>query len=81
MIDNNYHIDTDYHYLADYMDKQLNKAPVLHDEPAVQYPTASKPLSVTSEQLLGEHGVAFIVHQGESYQLRQTRAGKLILTK
>ncbi|MFA3759290.1 hemin uptake protein HemP [Yersinia sp. 2466 StPb PI] len=59
----------------------MNKTPRLNDEPAVEYPTASKPLSVTSEQLLGEHGVAFIVHQGEHYQLRQTKAGKLILTK
>lgn len=64
-----------------YMDKQLNKTPILNDEPAVEYPTASKPLSVTSEQLLRGHGVAFIVHQGECYQLRQTKAGKLILTK
>ncbi|OWF71856.1 hemin transporter [Yersinia frederiksenii] len=38
-------------------------------------------MSVTSMQLLGEHGVAFIIHQGESYQLRQTKSGKLILTK
>ncbi|OWF78578.1 hemin transporter [Yersinia frederiksenii] len=38
-------------------------------------------MSVTSEQLLRGHGVAFIVHQGECYQLRQTKAGKLILTK
>ncbi|AJJ18501.1 hemin uptake protein HemP [Yersinia intermedia] len=59
------------------MDKQLSKAPNLNDEPA----TVNKPLSITSEQLLGEHGVAFIVHQGEYYQLRQTKAGKLILTK
>ncbi|EEP96755.1 Hemin uptake protein hemP [Yersinia aldovae ATCC 35236] len=42
---------------------------------------ASKPLSITSEQLLREHGVAFIIHQGECYQLRQTKTGKLILTK
>ncbi|CFQ56081.1 hemin uptake protein HemP [Yersinia aleksiciae] len=81
MIDNNYHIDIDYHYHVDYMDKQLNKTPILNDKAAVEHPTASKPLSVTSEQLLGEHGVAFIIHQGESYQLRQTKAGKLILTK
>lgn len=67
--------------ITSYMDKQLNKTPLLNDEPAVEYPTASKPLSVTSEQLLKGHGVAFIVHQGECYQLRQTKAGKLILTK
>ncbi|ATM88369.1 hemin uptake protein HemP [Yersinia massiliensis] len=63
------------------MDKKLTKAPMLNDESAVEQPTVSKPLSVTSMQLLGEHGVAFIIHQGESYQLRQTKSGKLILTK
>ncbi|CFR00719.1 hemin uptake protein [Yersinia frederiksenii] len=67
--------------IADCMDKQLNKTPILNDESAIAHPTASKPLSVNSEQLLREHGVAFIVHQGECYQLRQTKAGKLILTK
>ncbi|CQH46038.1 TPA: hemin uptake protein HemP [Yersinia enterocolitica] len=81
MIDNAYHIDSGYHYLAGNMDKQLNKAPTMNDEPAAKPPTGSKPLSVSSEQLLGEHGVAFIIHQGECYQLRQTKAGKLILTK
>ncbi|AJJ61826.1 hemin uptake protein HemP [Yersinia aldovae] len=63
------------------MDNPLNKAPILNDEPAVEPPMASKPLSITSEQLLREHGVAFIIHQGECYQLRQTKTGKLILTK
>ncbi len=53
----------------------------MNDESATKLPADSKPLSITSEQLLGEHGVAFIVHQGECYQLRQTKAGKLILTK
>ncbi|CNI25807.1 hemin uptake protein HemP [Yersinia pekkanenii] len=81
MTDNAYHIDISYHYINDYMDKELNKAPRLNDKPTVEYPAVSKPLSVTSEQLLGEHGVAFIIHQGECYQLRQTKAGKLILTK
>ncbi|AJW28982.1 hemin transporter [Chania multitudinisentens RB-25] len=38
-------------------------------------------MSIASEQLLGTHGVAFIIHQGERYQLRQTKAGKLMLTK
>ncbi|HEN3598948.1 TPA: hemin uptake protein HemP [Yersinia enterocolitica] len=81
MIDNTYHIDSDYHCLTSYMDKQLNKAPTMNDEPAAKPPAGNKPLSVSSEQLLGEHGVAFIIHQGECYQLRQTKAGKLILTK
>ncbi|KMW75098.1 hemin transporter [Photorhabdus luminescens subsp. luminescens] len=34
-----------------------------------------------SKQLLGELGITKIRHQGEFYQLRQTKAGKLILTK
>ncbi|CNE34482.1 hemin uptake protein [Yersinia rohdei] len=81
MIDNDYHVDIGYHYITDYMDKQLNKVPMLNDEPAAEPLAVSKPLSITSEQLLGEHSVAFIIHQGECYQLRQTKAGKLILTK
>ncbi|MGL4487083.1 MAG: hemin uptake protein HemP [Yersinia sp. (in: enterobacteria)] len=59
----------------------LNKSPTLNHEPAVDYQTAIKPMPFTSEQLLREHGVAFIIHQGECYQLRQVRAGKPILTK
>jgi hemin uptake protein HemP len=34
-----------------------------------------------SAQLLDADGVAIIIHQGQRYQLRQTKAGKLILTK
>ena len=36
---------------------------------------------VESADLLGKHDSLTIRHQGESYILRQTRAGKLILTK
>ncbi|MCW7546417.1 MULTISPECIES: hemin uptake protein HemP [Photorhabdus] len=36
---------------------------------------------IDSKQLLGELGITKIRHQGEFYQLRQTKAGKLILTK
>lgn len=36
---------------------------------------------VTSATLLGRRDVLIIQHQGEHYSLRQTRAGKLILTK
>ncbi|EQC01897.1 hemin uptake protein HemP [Photorhabdus temperata] len=36
---------------------------------------------IDSKQLLGESGITRIHHQGELYQLRQTKAGKLILTK
>ncbi len=37
--------------------------------------------SVTSEQLLGTRGELKIQHNGETYSLRRTRQGKLILTK
>lgn len=36
---------------------------------------------VESQQLLGPTGKVSIQHNGELYQLRQTRTGKLILTK
>jgi len=38
-------------------------------------------LCVSSADLLGDAGVATIIHHGQRYQLRQTKAGKLILTK
>ena len=37
--------------------------------------------SINSIELLGKNGVVYIQHNGELYQLRQTKAGKLILTK
>ncbi|HEX7912713.1 MAG TPA: hemin uptake protein HemP [Paraburkholderia sp.] len=37
--------------------------------------------SVRSEALLQGHSHVSIVHNGETYQLRATRLGKLILTK
>ena len=37
--------------------------------------------AINSFELLGENGVVYIQHNGELYQLRQTKAGKLILTK
>lgn len=46
--------------------------------------TAKQPIKadlVESQQLLGPAGKVEIQHRGEIYQLRQTRAGKLILTK
>ncbi|KLN97255.1 hemin uptake protein HemP [Moellerella wisconsensis] len=36
---------------------------------------------IDSHQLLGKTGRVHIRHRGEVYQLRQTQAGKLILTK
>jgi hemin uptake protein HemP len=37
--------------------------------------------TINSQHLLNQKGIANIYHQGEIYQLRQTRTGKLILTK
>ncbi|MBI6492163.1 hemin uptake protein HemP [Proteus mirabilis] len=37
--------------------------------------------SINSIELLGKSGVVYIQHNGELYQLRQTKTGKLILTK
>lgn len=36
---------------------------------------------VDSQQLLNKDGKVEILHHGEIYQLKQTRSGKLILTK
>nr|WP_253898120.1 hemin uptake protein HemP [Pseudocitrobacter vendiensis] len=36
---------------------------------------------VNSEVLLGDEGRVVIEHEGQQYLLRQTQAGKLILTK
>jgi hemin uptake protein HemP len=37
--------------------------------------------TLSSEHVLQGHSHVFIVHNGERYQLRATRLGKLILTK
>ncbi|EEQ04322.1 hemin uptake protein HemP [Yersinia rohdei] len=36
---------------------------------------------INSQHLLGRHEVVAINHHGQLYYLRQTKAGKLILTK
>ncbi len=45
--------------------------------------TASAPAErrIDSKSLLGEEGRVIIEHDGQHYLLRQTNAGKLILTK
>jgi hemin uptake protein HemP len=43
--------------------------------------TATAAPTVRSETLLQGHSHVSIVHNGETYQLRATRLGKLILTK
>jgi len=42
---------------------------------------ANAPRQVDSKVLLGAEGRVVIVHEGQQYFLRQTQAGKLILTK
>lgn len=39
------------------------------------------PKTVSSEALLGQGKQMFITHDGQTYQLRITKLGKLILTK
>ncbi|WP_230135167.1 hemin uptake protein HemP [Enterobacter cloacae] len=45
--------------------------------------TASAPVErrIDSKNLLGDEGRVIIEHDGQRYLLRQTHAGKLILTK
>lgn len=40
-----------------------------------------EPRLIDSKTLLGADGRVVIVHEGQQYLLRQTQAGKLILTK
>ncbi|MBU6487279.1 MAG: hemin uptake protein HemP [Burkholderiales bacterium] len=49
------------------------------DQPAHSREKAERTLS--SDHLLQGQPLVFIAHNGERYQLRQTRLGKLILTK
>lgn len=46
-----------------------------------QRATASMPRPLDSAALLGSKNEVEIIHQGETYRLRRTRQGKLILTK
>jgi hemin uptake protein HemP len=43
--------------------------------------TDSAARAIQARELFGQSAVVFIEHRGERYQLRQTRNGKLILTK
>lgn len=58
----------------------LKKPTVVHRPPSRT--TAPAPgAGVSSEMLLGEQNELKIRHNGETYSLRRTRLGKLILTK
>ncbi|ATM95997.1 hemin uptake protein HemP [Yersinia frederiksenii] len=61
-------------HIATYLTQTLNAA-------TDQTPPQGKYPCVNSQQLLGQHDVVAINHQGQLYYLRQTKAGKLILTK
>jgi hemin uptake protein HemP len=52
--------------------------PCLANEPAKAGHEAKL---IRSQDWFGRSSVVFIEHKGERYQLRQTRNGKLILTK
>ncbi|MDN0108457.1 hemin uptake protein HemP [Yersinia rochesterensis] len=53
-----------------------------HTQNATDQTPPSVPFAcINSQQLLGLHDVVAINHQGQLYYLRQTKAGKLILTK
>ncbi|CAI1650909.1 hemin uptake protein HemP [Serratia proteamaculans] len=57
-----------------------NRTPPAQAAPPAESGLVSPPC-YDSAQLLDADGVAIIIHQGQRYQLRQTKAGKLILTK
>lgn len=48
---------------------------------AASEPKVAAPRSIDSRDLLPATGELQILHLGETYRLRQTRQGKLILTK
>lgn len=48
---------------------------------AVPPPSAIPRRTLLSEQLLRGQEEVLVVHQGQTYRLRATRSGKLILTK
>lgn len=63
----------------------MNKVTALQNTSVPEKPQfvveTGSPGQVDSTDLLGSHDALMIRHQGESYTLRKTRAGKLILTK
>lgn len=61
----------------------LDKSEERHSVPIEPKPTQAilTTRTVDSQQLLNKDGKVEILHRGEIYQLKQTRSGKLILTK
>ncbi|RSB62819.1 hemin uptake protein HemP [Atlantibacter subterranea] len=60
---------------------QIEKAPGSGITPKNAADNATAPRQIDSKTLLGPDGRITIVHDGQHYLLRQTQAGKLILTK
>ena len=59
----------------------MNTAPT-NPSPSSELPKAGhEPRLIPASELFGPSTVVFVEHRGEHYQLRQTRNGKLILTK
>ncbi|MDX2218775.1 MAG: hemin uptake protein HemP [Burkholderiales bacterium] len=57
------------------------KKPAITHRPPTRAAEAGNGSGVSSELLLGEKSELKIRHNGETYSLRKTRLGKLILTK
>jgi len=51
------------------------------DAPAPTGAPAAGPVRIASRTLFGDASLVLIEHEGETYSLRRTRLGKLILTK
>ncbi|WP_409515039.1 hemin uptake protein HemP [Atlantibacter sp.] len=60
---------------------QIDKAPGFGESPKNAADNTTAPRQIDSKTLLGSDGRIVIVHDGQHYLLRQTQAGKLLLTK
>ncbi|MFY9997045.1 MAG: hemin uptake protein HemP [Leclercia sp.] len=68
--------------LKNTMSRMDNIAATLpHPEKTTQPAPGATDRRIDSKQLLGPEGRVIIEHDGQHYLLRQTHAGKLILTK
>jgi hemin uptake protein HemP len=59
----------------------LNASKTIEDDLKCFRSVNPLPKTVSSEALLGQGRQMFITHDGQMYQLRITKLGKLILTK
>lgn len=76
--DNDYHFCFYFYFGA--MTRMDNTATAEKTKDNAPYPLASD-RQISSRTLLGAEGRVVIEHDGQRYLLRQTHAGKLILTK